>query len=169
LLHTDKINSLNTFNPNRRSSIFLRLFLLTVLSVWILGFIQLPFISQQNSLIHYLLSRIYSVVCHQETGKCFIIADRSMLVCARCTGIYLGSLIIGLITFNYKIPIIGMNVLLLALVPLFLDVLFTGFGIHTYSKFVALSTGLIFGSVIYLILINEFENYFSIKSIKRNE
>lgn len=98
-----------------------------------------------------------------------MIADESMFVCARCTGIYLGALIVGLITFNYKIPHFGLNLLLLALVPLFIDVFFTTVGFYTYSKFVALSTGLIFGSVVYLILINELENYFSIKSINRNE
>ena len=169
MLHAHKINSLNTFTPNLQRNIFLRLFLLTILSIWILGFIHPSAISQKNSFIHYLLSRIYSGVCHQETGKCFMIADQSMFVCARCTGIYLGALMVGLITFNYKIRRFGLNILLVALVPLFIDVFFTSFGIYTYSKFIALLTGLIFGSVVYLFLIDELENYFSTKSIKRNE
>jgi len=98
-----------------------------------------------------------------------MIADQSMFVCARCTGIYLGALMLGLITFNYKIGRFGLNILLVAFVPLFIDVFFTSFGIYTYSKFIALLTGLIFGSVVYLFLIDELENYFSTKSIKRNE
>lgn len=169
MLHSLNINSLNTFTPNLRSNILLRLLLLTILSIWILGFIHPSFISRQNSLIQYLLSRIYLGVCHQETSKCFMIAEGNMLVCARCAGIYLGALFFGLITLKYKFSGFGLHLLLLALAPIFIDVFCTSFGIYTYSKFVALSTGLIFGVVIYIFLINELEKYFSTKSINRNE
>lgn len=58
---------------------------------------------------------------------------------------------------------------MLAALPLLADVLFTFTGIYDYSKYLALSTGLILGSGVYLFLISEIENLFSKKSLKGNE
>lgn len=58
---------------------------------------------------------------------------------------------------------------MVAVLPLLTDVSFTFWEIYDYSQYLALSTGLILGSVLYLFLISEIENLFSKKSLKGNE
>ena len=169
MLITGIKNYTNNSTLNNWSRISLKFFLLSILIFWIFGFIHPTSISQNNSLTHYFLKRIYSRVCHQDISKCIIVDNESMLVCARCTGIYLGALISGLISLVNELPQVRIKTLLFASLPMFFDVLFTTIGIYTYSKTLAIVTGLIFGAVIYIFLINELEKFFSTKSIKRNE
>jgi uncharacterized membrane protein len=110
-----------------------------------------------------LLSRIYSTVCHQESVKCISIGGINMLVCSRCTGIYTGALIAGLFSLLVTLPEINKKILILSTIPLTMDVLFTFTGVYSYSKSIAFSTGLAFGSTIYLLIISELENLFSNK------
>lgn len=92
-----------------------------------------------------------------------------MLVCARCAGIYFGILLTVLLTLFNKIRFKSNKVLLSATLPLLTDVSFTFAGIYDYSQFLALSTGLIMGSGVYLFLICEIENLFLKIFLKGNE
>jgi len=115
------------------------------------------------------LSRVYSSVCHQESAKCISIGGASMLVCVRCAGIYFGSFTTGLLSLLLIVPSISRRVLLFSAIPLAMDVLFVLTGVYTYSQGIAFVTGLVFGGVVYLFLLNELENLFSNKSFKGNE
>jgi uncharacterized membrane protein len=169
LLLTGIKYSANINIEKKLNSTLIRLLLLSFLILWTIGFLQPTFLTQNNSLANYFLAKIYSRVCHQESSKCIIIANESMLVCARCAGIYFGAMIAGLLTLIHSIPELKLKVLLIASIPLLLDVCLTFLGVYKYSPTIAFITGLAFGSVIYLFLLSELENLFSNKSINRNE
>ncbi len=151
------------------SSTLIRFLLLSFLLIWTIGFLQPTLLTQNNSLTNYFLEKVYSRICHQQSGKCIIIGNVSMLVCARCAGIYFGALITGLLFLFHSIPALKIKVLIIASIPLLLDVCFTFLGVYKYSQTIAAITGLAFGGVVYLFLLSELENLFSNKSIKRNE
>jgi len=97
--------------------------------------------------INLLADRAYSLVCHQETEKLISSGVYSSKVCARCTGIYSGAVIsISLLFFIKLTKSINIKYLLLASLPIFLDVLFYNLNIYTYSKLIAFSSGILFGS-----------------------
>ena len=147
----------------------MRFLLLSFLSIWILGFL-LPAISSSNNLMaKFILSKIYSTVCHQESAKCISISGASMLVCARCAGIYAGALTAGLFSLILIVPSISRKVFKFSLIPLVIDVFFTLTGIYNYSQSLAFATGFIFGNVVYLFLLSELENLFSNKLYLGNE
>lgn len=141
----------------------MRLLLLSFLSIWIYGFLKSSITSIDNSISNFLLSRIYSNVCHQESAKCISIGSASMLVCARCAGIYSGALIAGLLSLLLIVPSVSKRVLILSSIPLAMDVFFTFTGVYNYSQLLAFATGLAFGGIIYLLIVSELENLFSNK------
>jgi uncharacterized membrane protein len=149
--------------------ILLRLLFLSFISIWIYGFF-LPIITPiDNYISDFLLTRIYSLVCHQESVKCFSIGSATILICARCLGIYVGALIAGLLSLVATLPAINIKVLVLSAIPFVLDVFFTFAGVYAYSKSVAFCTSIAFGSVVYLIILSELENLFWNKLYKGNE
>lgn len=115
------------------------------------------------------MSRVYSTVCHQENAKCIAIGNASMMVCSRCAGIYFGAFTAGLLSLLLIVPSISRRVLILSAIPLGMDVLFVLGGVYAYSQGIAFATGLVFGGVVYLLLLNELENLFSNKRFKGNE
>lgn len=163
-----KNSSINTIKI-KYANVFLKLFLISISIIWIIGFLQPILLPQTNPLVNFLSHRIYSLICHQEELKCINLGNESILVCARCTGIYFGILISALLMLFRNTPLFGIKEMLIASAPLLLDVLLSTFEIYTYSKGVAFGTGLIFGSMICLFLLSELENLFSYKSISRNE
>ena len=92
-----------------------------------------------------------------------------MLVCARCAGIYSGALIAGVLSLFMIVPSISSRVLILSVLPLGIDVLFTFTGIYTYSQSLAFITGLTFGGIGYLLILSELENLFWNKLYLGNE
>ena len=146
----------------------MRLLFLFLLSILTIGFLLPTITSTDNSLSNFLLTRVYSSVCHQENVKCIAIGNASMLVCARCAGIYFGSFTTGLLSLLLIVPSISRRVLLFSAIPLAMDVLLVLTGVYTYSQGIAFATGLVFGGVVYLFLLNELENLFSNKSFKGN-
>ncbi len=152
-----------------QSSVVPKLILLSFLIIWILGFFSPIIFPNNNSLLKYLLNRIYSRVCHQVNSKCIIVDGESMLVCARCTGIYFGVLFAGLFTLFYKFPYLRIKIIVIGLVSMILDVCFSSIGIYSYSKILSLTTGLFIGGIVYLFLIEELEKFYLTKTIKRYE
>ena len=106
------------------------------------------------------INKTYSLVCHQQTNKLIYFGASHTLVCARCSGIYVGLLTASLtglfIAFN-KVPKI--KILLISSIPMLIDVLLYSSGIYSYSKIIAFLSGFLFGSVGFLYF------YDSIKSL----
>jgi len=169
LLLTEINNSTeHLFEPSKKI-ILLRFILLSIISFWIFGFLLPTITSANNTLPGFLLSRVYSKVCHQESIKCISIGNASIMVCSRCAGIYFGAFSAGLLSLLLIVPSISRRVLILSAIPLAIDVFFTFTGVYNYSQGLAFATGLVFGGVVYLFLLNELENLFSKKPFQGNE
>ena len=136
---------------------FIKVMMIFLMFIWILGFMRPILVTQNDSLTNYFLKRIYSPVCHQEINKCINIANHGMFVCARCAGIYFGALVAGITALLFQISYPKLKYLLIAVLPLFFDVIFSSIGIYSYSKILACGTGLIFGYIVFLFLLNEIE------------
>jgi hypothetical protein len=52
-----------------------------------------------------------------------------------------------------------MKLIIISLVMILGDILFYIIGLYSYSKFIAFGTGLFSGSVTFIYILNEFENY----------
>lgn len=140
-----KKGKLNPFN--------LLFFLL--LLIWCTG-IFFPVLNPHNEhgLTSYFLKQNYSLVCHQQEAKTITIGGNSLLVCARCTGIYLGALAaaIAFLLYSGKINI-SIKFLIATSTLLLCDVIFSSSGLYEYSKIAALFTGFVFGSAICFLII----------------
>ncbi|MCU0406550.1 MAG: DUF2085 domain-containing protein [Ignavibacteriaceae bacterium] len=112
----------------------MRLLFLFLLSILTIGFLLPTITSIDNSLSNFLLTKVYSTVCHQESAKCISIGGASMLVCARCAGIYAGALVSGLFSLLTLVRPISTKVLILSVIPLIIDVFFTFTGVYKYSR-----------------------------------
>jgi len=97
------------------------------------------------------IKKTFSVVCHQNPERTIIIDGHSMLVCARCSGIYAGALISSFSTLLYgKIYIKSNKLLYILSLPILIDWLLVLLGIKAYSRTAAVITGFLFGSIIFL-------------------
>ena len=169
MLLSEVNNSVGLIFEHRPKIILTRLLLLSFLFIWIFGFLIPIISSRDNSISNFLLLRIYSNVCHQESAKCISIGSASMLVCARCAGIYSGALIAGVLSLFMIVPSISRKVFMLSLIPLVIDVFFTLTGAYVYSQSLAFTTGLAFGGIVYLLILSELENLFWNKLYLGNE
>lgn len=154
---------------SRQSTLLIRISFLSILAIWIIGFLATILFRIDNPVTNFLLIKSYSNLCHQENEKCIVLINQLMLVCARCAGIYLGTFITGLISLFKKSNEISFNKVIIMSLPMFLDVFFSTIGIYKYSQTLAFITGLVFGSMIYMIIISELENLIIIRSVRGNE
>ena len=128
----------------------IRITLFLLITFWVFGIFVEFFIPLQNNLAYLFpfLDGIYSTVCHQQPEKLIEINGHHTLVCARCTGIYLGGLLSSFIfliisTLNLK----NGKLILVASIPMLIDVVLYSSGLYDYSINIAFITGLLFGSV----------------------
>ncbi len=161
----EEVNKLykNNLKNFIRSKLFIRMFFFIALLLWCIGFSAGSLFpsSQITAVLYPLLKHAYSDVCHQLPSKTFVIAGHPLLVCARCTGIYSGALLISFVSlFFLKNLNIGIKLLYAALVPVLLDVILSTAKIYIYSKYLAFATGLFFGSVVFIYILAAVENNF---------
>ena len=144
-------------------SVYIKTFLVLLLLIWCAGiFSPVLFRTAQSKLFSDLyLPRIYSLVCHREDSKSFFVEGNKLEVCARCTGIYAGALLFSIVALVRKIRPRTKKLLYAAFVLMAADVLSYSIGIYSYSKWIALITGLILGSVSILYIFDGIEEYFS--------
>ncbi len=139
-------------------------FLLTILiAIWFTGIFANTFYgSGFSGLLPGLFpDRIYSNVCHQDSVKSFFIGGQKLEVCARCTGIYTGAFLFGILGLMFQnLSPRDKKWLFYSMVPMAADVIFYSMGLYSYSKWAAFSTGLILGSVSILYIFTGIEDYF---------
>jgi len=136
------------------------------LLIWGIGIFSEHLAKVYNNLliIYPFIKKGYSLVCHQEESKLIYFNGLTTLLCARCTGIYLGLLTASFINIFIaikKLP--DIKFLFLFSAPMLTDVILYSIGLYNYSKVIAFATGLLFGSVGFLYfyggvkdLLNEF-------------
>jgi uncharacterized membrane protein len=153
-----------------KGKIYFRIFVFLLISAWCVGFSfkSLSGGSALSLVSSPILNLFYHNVCHQEDQKLIIINGFPLLVCARCTGIYLGALVTSILVLislrNIKISHILFKS---AIIILAADVIINNLFFTNYNKLTAFFTGLFFGAVCLLIVISVFENYILPKSIYR--
>lgn len=151
-------------HPCRRMNrIILRVIIFFLLLLWCVGFANPVFLDNGHSqLLHLVLSPFYSPVCHQHLEKTITSSSGNFLVCSRCAGIYLGALIPAFIYLFIK------EVKLFFLIPAVLimlaDIFLVNAGVYSYSKTVAISTGLFLGFTVFPYILSAIE-----KSLSENE
>jgi uncharacterized membrane protein len=94
-------------------------------------------------------------VCHQQPQKILTIGGVETMVCARCTGIYIGMFLSSVIfLFKDFSRDFDVKFLIFSSLPMLLDVIMYSCGIYSYSKATAFLTGLFFGSIGFLYFYN---------------
>jgi len=137
--------------------------------LWNAGFYPgiLQQINNDSILALPFLSKIYSGVCHQQEIKLLEVSGIQSLVCSRCAGIYSGVLLASFLLLFIKVnENSGIKFLLLSSIPLILDVVFYNLGLYNYSKTLAFSSGIFFGSAGFYYFYTGLEKLFSEQKIK---
>lgn len=135
----------------------LRFIFFVLLLIWFAGLSNPVYLDKApSSLLSLTLNHFYSPLCHQNHVKTFSIRSGKFLVCARCTGIYAGSLIAAFLSLIFKK--IKSYFLLPAVLFMLADVLFTSGGIYGYNKGLSFASGLLLGLSLFPYILNILEN-----------
>jgi uncharacterized membrane protein len=129
--------------------------------MWFLGLsFPIIFSSSEFIILSPFIKKAYSNICHQESYKVIAIGGKQFLVCARCLGIYTGVLIFSFVSIFVKIiPKHIIRLIIISVMLIFADILFYTTGLYEYSKIIGFGTGLFSGSVTFIYILNEFDNY----------
>lgn len=81
------------------------------------------------------------------------------MVCARCSGIYLGALLSSLLSLVYFKQIEwNLTPLIILSVPMLADVLLVSLSVYPYSRIFSSITGILFGSIVFIYILSVIEN-----------
>ncbi|MCJ7552984.1 MAG: DUF2085 domain-containing protein [Ignavibacteriaceae bacterium] len=129
--------------------------------IWTAG-IFISCLNIENPLLVILTNQFYSITCHQNPAKTFLCDSNLLFVCARCFGIYTGALLMSFVLLFYKKTFrLNLLPLIIASVPMLIDVLGVLFNFYNYSLLLALLTGILFGSTSFIYILSVIENSFS--------
>ncbi len=120
-------NSKSFFHNKQYRFVYLFILFLSLLNLgMIFSFPVLVSKSSGYGFIAGLIKLFYTPLCHQIPERSFLLWGHTLPVCSRCTGIYvgffLGTVIFPFITKKIKSIYPSKTILLLALVPMGLDV-----------------------------------------------
>jgi uncharacterized membrane protein len=169
MIYNNIENRLHIHNNKNKTANYLFFFLLLF---WSVGFL-FPVLSPSftgKSIINQLLNYNYSIVCHQSESSGINFRDIYLLVCARCAGIYLGALFSAIIMlFNFLKLSLNLTPLLMLSAPLVIDAFAVRLNIYVYSKTIAFLTGLLFGAIVLIYILETIENSFNLFYKSKNE
>ena len=155
-------DSLRTVNKKFKTVNYLLFFLLLF---WSVGFL-FPVLSPSftgKPIINQLLNFNYSIVCHQSESSEINLGGAHLLVCARCAGIYIGALFIAIIMLLNLLKLkLSLIPLLIFSAPLVIDAFAVRLNIYAYSKTIAFITGLMFGAIVLIYILETIENSFNL-------
>lgn len=141
--------------------LYQRLIIFFLLLLWTAGIFYSCWLDFFNFLIYGypIVKNTYSLVCHQDPAKLINLSCGNSLVCARCFGIYTGLLINSFLHIFHENKLKrNFRLVLFATVPMMIDVFAVAIGIYDYSKTIAFTSGLLFGSILFLYLYNGLQN-----------
>jgi len=108
-------------------------------------------LKSDHSLFALPVYHAFSYACHQLPERSFYLAGHQLAVCARCTGLYLGfaaaSLVYPLVRSLKRTDTPARRWLLLAGLPIAIDVTFDLLGVWKNTHLSRVATGLLLGSV----------------------
>jgi uncharacterized membrane protein len=139
-------------------SYFLKVFFAIFVLLWCAGNVY-SFIAATNvnHFVSAFFNHTYSIVCHQAEHKLIYLDGSSTYLCARCTGIYIGALVISvyLIITEFKTTI-SLKPLIITSSIILLDVIFVNTHLYNYISWIAFTSGFLFGAVIYIHILRIF-------------
>jgi len=110
-----------------------------------------PLAADNHGSLAFTVYHAFSYVCHQLPQRSFHLAGHPLAVCARCTGLYLGfaaaSLIYPLVRSLQRTDTPSRRWLLLAALPMVVDVGLDAAGLWQNTHLSRLATGLMLSSV----------------------
>jgi len=97
---------------------------------------------------------VFSTVCHQYDSRSLHIFGYKLAVCARCSGIYLGFLagVLSVPILPGKKPGNSARLLLVAALPMLLDIFLSTLGCYESNHLIRMLSGLFFGVLSAIIL-----------------
>lgn len=148
---------------------YLNLILFILLIIWLLliYFNFIAFLFPSLSIFKPFITKIFSLVCHQESDKVFNFMGIKTNVCFRCLGLYWGAFIASFILFFFdKLYLYASKTLFfISLCILFLDVLLVNLGFYAYNFYITFFTGLFLGFICFLYLYKSVFEQLSEKNI----
>lgn len=148
----------------------LNLIIFFLLLFWLTGIFFNVLISFFHVLVflHPFVNKCFSLVCHQDNEKLIRVFNLPLLVCARCSGIYIGLFASSLTNFFITKKIkVSTRSLIISSLPMLCDVISSTSGIYKYSNIAAFITGLFFGTVLFFYFYNVIQEYFA-KNLREN-
>lgn len=126
-----------------------------------IAFIPVLGFSQNEPLLHIAGKFIAGKLCHTDPSKIPSVLGHNLFLCSRCSGIYAGAFLTGLLVlpagyltkFKLKNPL---RIPLAMLLPMAADVLLYNSGIYSYNFTIAWFTGFLSGSGVILYIWNDF-------------
>jgi uncharacterized membrane protein len=117
-------------------------------AAWCLAIISAPLCASHGGALKTcgdVLYEFFRPVCHQIAGRSLMIAGEPLAVCSRCSAVYfsflLGTLLFPLARKAWRRLPEGRTLLLLALLPMLLDVFAGVLGVHDATETTRLLTG----------------------------
>lgn len=147
------------------------LLLFILLTLWNLG-LSAPYFFKDSAFVVSIipfLNLLYDGVCHQVPEKSFGDGVSGFLVCARCTGIYIGLqlTLMFLLFVSFRKTITGIETFTKYFLPftfglIIADVVSVKTELYHYTRLLSVTTGVLFGSAIiitlYYRILNKYHN-----------
>ncbi len=122
--------------------------LFTTVLIWCSLLFAPPLLSALEApTLSHVAYRFFSRICHQYDARSLHVLGYPLAVCARCSAIYfgfLGGMLVAALCPTRERRRFTLW-LLLVLLPVLIDVVLDGTGVHASNVFTRISTGLIFG------------------------
>ena len=133
-----------------------RVFVVLV-AAWCAGILLAPLLVTAAPGVSSLLYLWYEPVCHQIDARSFHLFGAKLAVCARCSSLYFGFLF-SVLMYPLVRQVVGDSVphrawVVLAVVPMIIDVVLNVTGIHFSTLFTRSVSGALFGLILPLYLI----------------
>lgn len=132
----------------------IRLVIILGVLLWCAGILATPFLLSGGELqlgIGETLGSVYGRICHQMESRSLVFAENMVPVCARCMGVYcaffLGSLFLCFPLEEARLHSPRRPLLMLALIPMLVDVTAGITGMYEPTMISRLATGSWFGFI----------------------
>lgn len=126
-------------------------------AIWCGTIILAPFLGASTSPISAVVYQFFHPICHQLPARSFYLFGEKLAVCSRCSSIYFAFLFVAAVypfirsLTNPTIP--HRNWLMLALLPMLIDVGLEFLNLHNSTFVTRTLTGAIFGGVVPLYVL----------------
>ena len=143
---------------SNKSTRLIYLFFLSTVVTWCSLILLAPLLASfEHRLSSGIIYLFFSKICHQIPERSFFIFGKQLAVCSRCTGLYfgflLGTVLYPLIFKLERMPTPSPKYLLLACIPIGIDIFIRTFHIADNTFASRLITGLILGATTLLFIL----------------